>query len=300
MPVAIRAEGLRKEYGDTVGVDRVDLSVEQGAMIGFIGPNGAGKSTTIRLLLGLLKPTAGASFLFGNPTWMMDSSVFVRVGYLPSTVSYFDRMRVGAFLKAAGRFYDSDCSARAAELCALLDVDLSRRFGELSMGNRKKVGIVQCFMHRPELVVLDEPTSGLDPLVQARFFSLLREENERGVTVFCSSHTLSEVQDHCRTVVIIRGGRIVESGDVRALRKAQFRRIRLIASADAHEAVSRLGAAAVESRDGDAAVYLFRGPIAGFLAAVEPEAVRDLIIEEPSLEEIFLHYYRGGASGDAE
>lgn len=178
-----------------------------------------------------------------------------------------------------------------AELCDLLDVDTRRRFGELSLGNRKKVGVVQCFMHSPKVVILDEPTSGLDPLVQARFFELLEKENRRGVTVLLSSHTLSEVQRHCRTVAIIRRGRIVEIEDVSSIRRRQYRRIELTSDATTLDAVERRKTVRVERRDGASGTYLFSGPMSEFLAEIDASRVRDLLIEEPSLEEIFMHYY---------
>lgn len=291
MTAPIAATGLRKLYGETVGIDGVDLTVAEGDIVGFIGPNGAGKSTTIRVLLGLLKPTDGRATILGSASWRLPAEVLQRVGYLPSSVRYYDRMAVGAFLSATARFYDVDCSRRIAELCERLDVDTRRRFGDLSLGNRKKVGVVQCFMHSPRLVILDEPTSGLDPLIQARFFELLEEENRRGVTVLLSSHTLSEVQRHCRTVAIIRRGKIVETGDVSTIRGRQYRRVELTADDATLDAAARLESVRVERRSGQTGTYLVGGPMSRFLAGIDVSRVRDVLIEEPSLEEVFMHYY---------
>lgn len=291
MTAPITGTGLRKLYGDVVGIDEVDIAVEAGDIVGFIGPNGAGKSTTIRVLLGLLRPTEGEATVLGRASWRLPAEVLRHVGYLPSSVRYYDRMRVSTFLASTSRFYEVDCSQRIAELCDLLDVDTRRRFGELSLGNRKKVGVVQCFMHSPKVVILDEPTSGLDPLVQARFFELLEKENRRGVTVLLSSHTLSEVQRHCRTVAIIRRGRIVEIEDVSSIRRRQYRRIELTSDATTLDAVERRKTVRVERRDGASGTYLFSGPMSEFLAEIDASRVRDLLIEEPSLEEIFMHYY---------
>lgn len=288
----IETDRLTKRYGDHRGVEDISLAIEEGEIFGFIGPNGAGKSTTIRTLLGLLAPTSGSATLLGKraidePRWL-----FNRVGYLPADVRYYNRMRVGRFLELTAGFYERDCSPRIQELVADFEIDQSRRFGELSTGNKRKVGVVQCFMHRPEVILLDEPTAGLDPLMQSRFYELLAGERERGATVLFSSHTLSEVQQQCTRIAIIRRGRIVESGPLAELRSRRVRRIRLTGSAHAIARLSGMPGVQVERSAEGTLTCLYAGAPEAVVSALGGEEIVDLLIEEPSLEELFLHYYR--------
>ncbi|MFP4113609.1 MAG: ABC transporter ATP-binding protein [Spirochaetota bacterium] len=287
----IETERLTKRYGEHRGIEDVSLSIEEGEVFGFIGPNGAGKSTTIRTLLGLLVPTSGTATILGKRAADEPEWVFQRVGYLPADVRSYDRMRVGRFLELTAGFYEHDCSARAKELVASFEIDETRRFGELSTGNKKKVGIVQCFMHRPDVIVLDEPTTGLDPLMQARFYELLNGERDRGATVLFSSHTLSEVQQQCSRIAIIRQGRIVESGPLAELRSRRVRRLRVTGSDRAVNRVAALSGVQIERSEAGRLICLYSGTPNDVIAALGGEQIADLLIEEPSLEEVFLHYY---------
>ncbi len=295
----IEIENLVKYYGTARGIDGVSLTAERGEILGFIGPNGAGKSTTIRTALGLLRPTSGSARILGT-TAADPARLFPRVGYLPADVHSYDRMRVGRFLELTGRFYPRDCRTRIAELIELLGIDPTRRFGRLSSGNRKKVGIAQAFLHSPEVVILDEPTNGLDPLVRARFYDLINRERDRGTTILFSSHTLSEVQAQCTRITIIREGRIVETGPIAELRRGSVRRVTMSGPA---AVVSRAAAIAVKSdqmtiehREPSRIAILLRGSTGPLLATLPLADAGDVRVEEPSLEEIFLHFYASGES----
>ena len=191
----IEINHLTKSYGRSRGIDDLSLKVQQGDIFGFIGPNGAGKSTTIRILLNLLFPTSGSATIFGFDVVRDSKKIRGRIGYVPSDANIYDRMTVSEFLTFGAAFYGGkNHSARIKYLLDLFDLAPDRKITELSMGNKKKVSIIQALVHGPELLILDEPTSGLDPLIQSRFFDLLHDENKNGTTIFFSSHTLSEVQ----------------------------------------------------------------------------------------------------------
>jgi ABC-2 type transport system ATP-binding protein len=300
---AIEVRGLTKMYGRARGVIDLSLAVPEGQIFGFIGPNGAGKSTTIRALLGFLRPTRGEAFLFGAPVFSPGGfALRAEVGYVPGEVSYYDDMRVGELLEYSAAFYPADSAARRKELAARFDLDLARRVDGLSLGNKKKVALVQALQHRPRLLILDEPTSGLDPLVQEQLFLALEEENRAGRTIFFSSHVLSEVQRLCHRVGIIREGRLVDVEDVTALRARQVKRVRarLAAAGDPFAALDGVSGAEW-SKDRRAVSFLYRGPVAPLFRALAEAAPEDAQVEEPSLEEIFLGYYhaKGGAEESA-
>ena len=190
----IEINNLSKYYGKARGIIDVSLDVAEGEIFGFIGPNGAGKSTTIRLLLSLIYPSGGNAKVFGKDVLNHGPEIREEIGYLPSEVFYYDKMKVIDLLNYSASFYKKDCTKRIKDLAEIMELDLKRRIDDLSFGNKKKVGIVQGLLHSPKLVLLDEPTSGLDPMMQQRFFNLIREENKKGMTVFFSSHILGEVQ----------------------------------------------------------------------------------------------------------
>ena len=186
---------LSKFYGKARGIEHVNLEIREGEIFGFIGPNGAGKSTTIRILLNLIFPTTGSARIMGMDVIRETKKIKQQVGYIPSDANAYTSMDVLEFLNYCMRFYRvQNGKDRITELAELFELDLKRKIADLSMGNRKKVSIVQSLLHSPKLLILDEPTTGLDPLMQAKFFELLRSENRKGMTIFFSSHILSEVQ----------------------------------------------------------------------------------------------------------
>src|SRR5258705_5570056 len=222
---AIEAVGLTKRFGELVALDGLDLIVEEGEVLGYLGPNGAGKTTTIRLLLDFLRPTSGAVRVLGRPS--TDVELRRRIGYLPADVA-LDRGYTGNDLfEFFGDLRGVADLSRAHELCERFALDPTRKIGELSTGNRRKVAIVQAFMHRPDLLVLDEPTSGLDPLLQDQFHRLVREEIARGATVFLSSHVLPEVEQLAQRVAILRAGKLVTVTSLDELRSRARQRIEL-------------------------------------------------------------------------
>ena len=290
---AIELERLTKRYGARRGIDDVSFRVPAGAIFGFIGPNGAGKTTTIRVLLGLIAPTSGAARVLGRDVVADGPAARAELGYVAGETNLYPRMRTGELLAWLGRFHGGDHAARRKELAAALDLDLDARTDELSLGNRKKVAIAGALQHRPRLVVLDEPSNGLDPVVRARLHDLLREEAARGATVFFSSHELAEVQAVCKSVAVLREGKLAAVGEVATLRGREVRRVR--ARGGALDALASVSGVAGVTRDGDAIAFLYDGPTPALLAALAAAAPDDVRIDEPSLEEIFLRYYAGDA-----
>ncbi len=285
---AISTEKLTKFYGKTPGIRELDLSVKEGEFFGFIGPNGAGKSTTIRTLLGLIHPTSGQASVLGMDIRKEKSKILSRTGYLPAEAVFYPGMKVKEVLKLSADLRKKDCSREAASLCSRLDLDPERRVDELSFGNRKKAGIIAALQHKPELLILDEPTSGLDPLMQQEFFSILRERNRQGTTIFLSSHILSEIQKNCSRAAIVRSGRLIACGSVEELAKTNARRVTLRGRID----LKRLeGVRNVRQTDSDMS-FLYTGKISSLLHVLSEGNVTDLSITEPDLEEIFMHYYQ--------
>ncbi len=287
----IEVKNLKKYYGASRGIEDVSFTVEEGAFFGFIGPNSAGKSTTIRALLALIRPTSGSAAIFGMDAIKRAPEIAREVGYLPSEVFYYDGMRVGELLRYAASFYRKDCTARIKALSEALELDLKKKIDDLSFGNRKKVGIVQALLHAPRLIILDEPSAGLAPLMQQRFFEILREEHARGATVVFSSHILSEVQKLCSRVAIIKEGRIIQDGDIGALRENSYKKVSLEAFAPLDPAALRMDGVANLDLSGNSASFIYRGAVGPLLARLASLELTNVAIAEPDLEEIFLHYY---------
>ncbi len=286
----IEVANLTKFYGKSRGIQDVSFKVEQGEIFGFIGPNGAGKSTTIRLLLSLIHPTSGSASVFGKDVVTQGPEIRRDIGYLPSEVFYYEGMKVSDLLKYSASFYDCDCNERIKELSEIMELESNRRISDLSFGNKKKVGIVQGLLHSPKLLFLDEPTSGLDPLMQRKFFDLIRKENTRGVTVFFSSHILGEVQRLCSRVGIIREGKVVEISDIKALQDNNYKKIRITAGEMDPENFNLPGVTNIQAENGTVH-FFFKGDINVVLQKMNTIRISDVTIEEPSLEEIFMHYY---------
>ena len=288
---AICTEALTKFYGRARGIDGLSLSVDKGAFFGFIGPNGAGKSTTVRTLLGLIHPDSGAGKVLGFDIVKENRAILERVGYLPSDNAFYPGMRVKDMLKFSAGLRKKDCSARAAELCGRLQLDPGKKVEDLSFGNRKKVGIVCALQHDPELLILDEPTGGLDPLIQHEFFDILQEKNREGVTVFLSSHVLSEIQRHCSRAAVIREGRVIACDTVEHLAKSNARRVTLRGS------LSREALADIRDwkQENETVSFLYSGDINHLVQVLSTVDVQDLTVAEPDLEEIILHYYGKGS-----
>jgi len=281
---------LTKYYRGNKGIVDVSFAIEEGEVFGFIGPNGAGKSTTIRTLLNLIYPTSGSAQIFGKDAVRQSKEIRKDVGYLPSEVHYYDDMKVVDLLKYSEKFYGKSNPQRLQHLASRFDLDLHRKIEDLSFGNRKKVGIIQALLHEPKLLILDEPTGGLDPLMQNVFFEMLAEEKGKGVTIFFSSHILSEVQKMCDRVAIIKEGELIQVETIDNLTRNNFKTITLRYDEPAKPIQDLPGVKGQEAHGNDIRL-LYSGDIKALLRRVQEEPIRDLRIEEPSLEEIFMHYY---------
>ena len=284
---AIMTDALTKYYGKARGIVGVNLSVEEGDFFGFIGPNGAGKSTTIRTLLGLIAPTGGSAEIFGKDIIKQRTGILADIGYLPSETMFYGGMRVKDVLRLSARLRKADCSEEAGKLCERLELDTSRKIDELSLGNRKKVGIVCALQHRPKLYILDEPTSGLDPLMQREFYCLLQERNEDGATVFLSSHVLSEVQRYCKHAAVIREGRLLACDSVEKLGHTGAKRVTLRGVTN----VPELEHIRDVKTSADAVSFLYGGKADRLIKELSALPITDITIAEPDLEEVFMHYY---------
>ena len=287
---AIQTEGLTKFYGSSRGILDLDLTVQEGEFYGFIGPNGAGKSTTIRTLLGLIRKTRGSARVLGKDIAKEKEQILAETGYLPSEAVFYPDMRGRDLIRLSADLHRKDCKKTSEELCERLQLDPSRRIGELSFGNRKKLAVICALQHNPRLCILDEPTGGLDPLMQREFFEILKEQNRQGMTVFLSSHILSEIQRFCSRAAIIREGRIIASGSVEELARTNAKRISIRGSFDP----SGLPDVRDLQRSDDTVSFLYGGDINLLLARLGKDPILDLTISEPDLEEIFLHYYTKG------
>jgi ABC-2 type transport system ATP-binding protein len=296
---AILTRGLSKSYSGHRGIESVDLRVEEGEIFGFIGPNGAGKTTTVRTLLNLIFPTSGSAEIFGRDVVREGREVRRSVGYVPAEVKYYPGRSVRELLRYAASLRGISNLSRAWALAERLALDTGRRIDELSSGNVKKVALVQSLLHSPRLLILDEPTGGLDPLVQNRLSDLLREENARGVTIFFSSHVLSEVQRLCRRVAIVKEGRIVASEDVASLRQKRLRKVSFTSVRPPAPSDFPSGHAKELVREGDAVRLLYAGDSNTLVRELARFDIHQLRIEEPTLEEVFLHYYDSGTGGSA-
>ncbi len=286
----IEATNLTKYYGKARGIVDVSFGVEKGEIFGFIGPNGAGKSTTIRLFCSLIYPSSGEVKLFGKDAIKHGPEIRREIGYLPSEVFYYDRMKVIDLLKYSASFYEKDCTERIHELAEIMELDLKRVIDDLSYGNKKKVGIVQGLLHQPKVIFLDEPTAGLDPLIQRKFFNLIREENKNGATIFFSSHILSVVQRICNRVAIIREGKIVEIQDIETLQKENYKKVRIVADGIDAKLFEVEGVTNLQQNNNRISLF-YKGDINVITKMISAQTVSDVSIEEPTLEEIFMHYY---------
>ena len=290
MNPVIETHKLTKNYGKSRGIVDVDIIVDEGEIFGFIGPNGAGKSTTIRTLLSLVYKTSGEAKIFGLDCHKNREEILRNVGYLPSEIFYYDNMRALDLLNYSASFYHKDCSARITELADLLELDLSKKIEDMSLGNRKKVGIVQGLLHSPKLIILDEPTNGLDPLMQKTFFDLIQEENKKGATVLFSSHILDEVQRICDRVAIIKEGSIINTQKIAELREQSYKKVAFHAAQPIPQFEIEGGANVAINHD--RVSFVFKGDVNALLHKLSQYRLINLDISEPSLEEIFMHYYR--------
>jgi ABC-2 type transport system ATP-binding protein len=288
---AIETNGLTKYYGKDRGIIDLNLKINEGEIFGFIGPNGSGKTTTIRLFLSLLFPTSGSGKIYHYDIVKDGPRIKKIVGFIPTEVNYYEYMTVKELIEYSARFYKISLDHRFNQLVDALDLDLSRKIDDLSMGNKKKVAVVQSLIHNPRLLILDEPTSGLDPLIQNHFFDILNEQNEKGTTIFFSSHVLSDVEKFCHRVAFIKNGRIVNEDDINSLKEKLLSRItyRLKEGKD-DITLQTPGVISVE-KNKNSTSFLYKGEIPILLKELSQMPVEKITITEPDLEEVFIHYY---------
>lgn len=293
---AIHTVGLTKYYGNHLGIEDVDLDVIEGEVFGFLGPNGSGKSTTIRTLLDEIRPTSGSATILGLDTRKDSVEIRRHIGYIPGDLALYpnltgmDTLTYFANLRGGVKWSYVD------QLAERLDADLSRKVGDLSSGNRQKVGVIQAFMHRPDLLIMDEPTSGLDPLIQREFQKMVAEVAAEGRTVFLSSHTLSEVQRVADRVGIIRNGRLITVESVADLRSKSMREVEFVLDAPAEaEAFERVEGVRNVVVAGNHVEMSFGGDMGELLTTITDRyGIVDIKTTEADLEEIFLTYYHEG------
>lgn len=286
----IEIKNLTKTYGKSRGIDEVTLSIKQGEIYGFIGPNGAGKSTTIKVLLNLIFPNSGEAKIFGLDCVTNTTKIKEDLGYVPSEVRYYDDVKVGEIINYAKTFKKNIDEEYVDHLIKTFDVDLNKKIFELSLGNKKKVALIQAFIHKPKLLILDEPTNGLDPLIQQKLFTELIDLKNSGSTIFLSSHNLTEVEEFCDRVAIIKEGKIIEVKNIEEFANKKVKRITLKLSQNLSEEVKTLGGEILEFKD-NVMVFNYNGNITKLLSLLVKYPVEDLIIEEKKLSEVFMAYY---------
>jgi len=289
----IAASGLSKDYGSGRGLFGLDLEVAPGEVFGFLGPNGAGKSTTMRLLLDLIRPTSGSARVLGLDTRKDSVEIRRRIGFLPGDLALYPKLTGRAVLDYLGQLRGGVDKRVRDALAERFDADLDRPVRQLSTGNRQKLGLIQAFMHEPELLILDEPIAGLDPLVQQSFHALLQEVSSEGRTVFLSSHTLSEVERVTQRLAILRQGRLVVVDSLENLRKVAVQRIEIEFAERVPAQVFRAlpGVREVEAKELTVTIS-FEGSADAVVKAAAAHEVRAIRPREDDLEDIFLRYYR--------
>jgi len=295
---AIRTVGLTKHYGDVPALVDLDLEVHRGEVFGFLGPNGAGKTTMIRTVLDLIRPTRGTAAIVGLDSHADAVEIRRHIGYLPSDLSMYPALTGRDTLTYFANLRGGVDWSLVDSLVERLDADLDKKVGDLSSGNRQKIGLIQAFMNEPTVIIMDEPSNGLDPLIQQEFQAMMREVAGRGGTVFLSSHTLSEVQRAAHRVGIIRRGHLVAVEGVHALRSKAIRQVELVFDdappVEEFEAVA--GARDVVAR-GPAIILSFDGLMEDLLTVATGHHLIDINSQEADLEEVFLAYYRDEANG---
>lgn len=295
MEPVILTDGITKHYGDVVALNDLDLEVQQGEIFGFLGPNGAGKTTAIRILLNLIRPDSGSAYLFGQDVRKNEMQVKRRLGYLPGELALYDNLTPRQLFEYLGSLNDTDDLSFAWELSERLKIsNLDGTIGELSQGNKQKVGVVQALLHRPDLLILDEPTNALDPLIRYELYEILRGARDQGITVLFSSHVLAEAEAICDRVAIIRDGTLTRVGTITELKALAPRRVTLTfdgdAPFDAYQVVPDLSE--IHQTDTNTIEIMTRAAPEDLIQVMAAHPPQDIVWEEVSLEEIFLGYYQ--------
>ena len=287
---AIEIKNLTKVYGKNRGIQDINISVKEGEIYGFIGPNGAGKSTTIKTLLNFIYSTSGEALIFGMDSVKESEKIKEYIGYVPSEVRYYDDVKVKDIIKYAQSFYPKSNNEYVDRICNELELDMNKKMGELSLGNKKKVAIAQSLINNPKLLILDEPTNGLDPLMQKKLFNILIEEKEKGNTVFLSSHNLVEVQNLCDRVCVIKEGKIVDIIEIEKSKTELKLKVTLSSSDITDDIVLNLSDKILD-KNGKLYTFIYSKYMDSLVKELANYKIDELLIEKENLEDAFLNYY---------
>ena len=286
----IKIKNLKKYYGNIRGVENVSFDIYKGDIFGFIGPNGAGKSTTIRTIMGLINKTGGHIYIEGKELDPNDLDIKKKIGYLPSEINLYDEMTIRQILDYHESFYEKDISKKRRELVKLLKVNENKKIEDLSLGNLKKVGIILALMHEPEILILDEPTSGLDPIMQSVFNDILLKEKEKGTTIIYSSHVLSEVSNICDKVGFIKDGVIIKEDLIENIKKDNYTYLK-ITSKDIESIKKDLKLNVIKESNNEI-IFMNNIDSNTLIKKLSKYNIDRLLIEEISLEDLFMNYYK--------
>ena len=265
--------------------------MKEGEIYGFIGPNGAGKSTTIKTLLNLIYPTSGSATIFGKDIVKESSRIKEYIGYVPSEVKYYDSIKVKDIMKYAQSFYPNTSTEDVKKICDEMELDMEKKMEELSLGNKKKVAIAQALIGKPKLLILDEPTNGLDPLMQKKLFKILKEEKKKGNTIFLSSHNLSEVQNLCDRVAVIKEGKIVDVIELENALNDLGLKITISCEDIDEEIIKNLGGK-LYKKEGNTIIFSYSKDLNLLINEINKYKIEELLIEKENLEDTFLNYYK--------
>lgn len=286
----LKTENLTKYYGRFRGIENVNLTFEEGEKLGFIGQNGAGKSTFIRTALGYLKPNSGKTEIFGKDILTHREEILADVGYMSSECVFYKGMKVKDVLSYSAKLRKMDCSKEAKYYCERLQLDTNKKVEQLSLGNRKKLGIICAIQHNPKLYFFDEPTSGLDPVIQKEFFDILDEKHKQGASILLSSHVLGEISRFCEKAAVIKDGHIIACDTVENFSKAGYKIIRL-ADVKNMQAVCSIDDVFNPYAEGNNLTFSYSGDIKNLLGELSKAEFKDILISDPDFEESVIHYY---------
>ena len=286
----LEIKNLTKYYGNTLGVKNLNLTLNEGEIFGFIGPNGAGKSTTIRSIMNLINKTSGTVLLNGEELTKDNANLKAIIGYLPSEIHLYEDLTVNQMLNYHESFYHQNIHKRRKELVKRLKLDETKKIEDLSLGNSKKLGIILALMHEPKLLILDEPTSGLDPIMQQTFYELLKEEKSKGTTIFYSTHILSEISKICDRVGIIKDGTLLKIEKVEEIQKKELTYV-TIESKEIDNIIKDLKLDHNLKKNN---TIKFKNTISSdkLIKTLSKYKIDKILIEEATIEDIFLHYYK--------
>lgn len=293
--VAIEFDNLTKYYGKNKGIENISLSIEEGEFFGFIGPNGAGKSTTIKVLLNLLFPSKGKCRVFDLDSVKDTVEIKNMISYVPSEVKFYNTFKVKDIFEMTMQIHGIDDISAYMDYVDYFQIDLNKKFGSLSLGNKKKVAVVDALISNPKLIILDEPTSGLDPMMQRRLLNLLKKKNSEGTTIFLSSHILSEIQHNCNRIAFIKDGEIIKVEKI----DKEFLERKIIRITGDHDdtPLTQIGCSLVNKKENEYD-YSFKGDLKNLMQALIYSGPSNFTIENPSLEDEFLKYYENDEKGD--